>query len=263
MTIGLLCTTLNVRSVATNWTEADKEEFLTQVKKNGLDDLEALADDIGTKSEQELDFFLSLLHEHLGRQYLQAFANAQLAHEPRAKRNKIMAKVLETVMNGTFEGHMRRILTYATSTDSDMLFTKDAAGTGGAEAGKMGGVGRRQVTAPAPKKGYTKRKMKEETKKKKYSTKKYKAKAPTPKNEQEVEEKAEEDSTLEKQPSAPTPKEPTFASAFVIVEQEGLIKGGVDDVEEDVVDAGMYEENVDDWEPAARVAENTEQKMEG
>lgn len=300
-TIGLLCTTLNVRSVATHWyvmsdhqkrahilvkgafeprytfatlisptnpsylstnrTEADKEEFLTQVKKNGLDDLEALADGIGTKSEQELDFFLSLLHEHLGRQYLQALANAQPANEPRVKRNKLMAKVFETVMNGTFEGHMHRLLTNVTLTDPDVLFTQNAAGKGGTEAGKMGGVGRRQVAAPVPKKGYTKRKREEETKK--HPAKKSKAKAAPPKNEQEEEEKVEEDSVKEEQPSAPTPKEPMLGNVLIKVRQEeGQKKDGVEEEEEDVVDAGVYEENVDDWEPAAGVAEQTDQKFE-
>lgn len=69
-----------------------------------------------------------------------------------------MAKLLESVMNGKFEGQTYRLLTNITATGPDALFAECAARGGGAEAGKMGGVGRRRVAVPAPKKGYTKRK---------------------------------------------------------------------------------------------------------
>ena len=212
-------------------TEADKEKFLDEVKHDGLDDLEALADKIATKSEQELDFFLGLLHEHLGRQDLQAFITAQPAHPPRAKRNQLMAKLLESVMNGKFEGQTYRLLTNVTATDPDALFAESAAAAGGgAEAGKMGGVGRRRVAVPAPKKGYTKRKREEQAKEE-AAKKRAKNKTTTAEEEEEEEENKEETAQEQPEPAALT-SAPSAAE-----HEEGKVVGAVEE-EAEVAAAG-------------------------
>jgi len=244
-----------------NRTEADKEKLLDEVKHDGLDDLEALAEKVGTKSEQELDFFLGLLHEHLGRQYLQAFINTQPPHQSRAKRNQLMAKLLESVMNGKFEGQTYRLLTNVTATDPDALFAEGAAAGGGGGAGKMGGVGRRRVAAPAPKKGYTKRKREEQAKE---EAAKKRAKSKTTAETEEEEKEEEEEETAQEQPEPAA-----LAGAPSAAEQEeGQAVGGVkEEDEEEIVEAGVYEENADDWEPVAAVAaagpmEETKQNVE-
>ena len=256
-----------------NRTEADKEKFLDEVKHKGLADLEALADELGTKSEQELDFFLALLHEHLGRQYLQALINAQPAHQSIAKQNALMAKLLERVMNGSFEGHMQRLLTNVTATDPDALF----AGGGGAETGKMGGVGRRRVAAPVPKKGYTKRKREEQAKEEavrkreeqvKEEAAKKRAKNKKTTVEAVEEEEKKEEGENEEENSQEQPKPDALARAPATAEQEeDQVVGGVEEEEEEEEEEGVYEENADDWEPVAAVAavgpmEEMKQKVE-
>lgn len=155
-------------------------------------------------------------------------------------------------MDGRFEGDVQRLLTNVTATDPDALFAEGAARGGGAEAGKMGGVGRRRVTVPGPKKGYTKRKREEQAKEeaaKKSAKNTNKNKNKT--TEEGVEEEEKEEETTQEQP------EPTaLASAPSAAEQEeGQVMGAVEEEEEEeFVEAGVYEENADDWEPVAPIA---------
>ncbi len=101
--------TQNVRAISTTWTEADKEAFLAGVKEQGLDNLEELAEDTRTKTEDDVAHFVVLLLEQLGKQYLQAFEAAH-ARLPTAKRKSLLGHLLERVMMGVFAKDMQRLL---------------------------------------------------------------------------------------------------------------------------------------------------------